>query len=142
MAGVDARALGGHERRRGWPCCSVRGYHAFPTFGSSSDSARAASSCWGLSGMVPVLFSAACSGPGSLGPAIAAASMCGFLGIIGERGLARGIAEVTSLPAALWLLPCLTLAAVLLGRLGTRPAAHVDPGMMASQEPMLRREWR
>ncbi|MBA3251254.1 MAG: hypothetical protein H0T66_13325 [Geodermatophilaceae bacterium] len=81
-------------------------------------------------------------GPGSSGPAIAAVSTCGYLGFIAGPALVGGIAEVTSLPAALWLLPCLTLAVGVLGRLGTRPGAHVDPGMMASQEPMLRREWR
>lgn len=79
----------------------------------------------GLSCMVPVLFSAAGSGPGSSGPAIAAVSTCGYLGFIAGPALIGGIAEVTSLPAALWLLPVLTLAAGVLGRAGTRPAADV-----------------
>lgn len=81
----------------------------------------------GLSCMVPVLFSAAGSGVGSTGPAIAAVSTCGYLGFIAGPALIGGIAELTSLPAALWLLPVLTLTAGVLGRLGIQRSAPAAP---------------
>jgi len=72
----------------------------------------------GLSCMVPVLFSAAGDGSGPSGPAIAAVSTCGYVGFIAGPALIGGLAELTSLPAALWLLPVLTAVAGLLGRAG------------------------
>jgi len=73
----------------------------------------------GLSCMVPVLFSAAGDGPASSGPSIAAVSTCGYVGFIAGPALIGGLAELSSLPVALWLLPVLTAVAGLLGRAGT-----------------------
>ncbi len=78
----------------------------------------------GLSCMVPVLFSAAGQGPGSAGPAIAAVSTCGYVGFIAGPAMIGGLAQLSSLPAALWVLPVLTVTAGPLGRLGVRRSAE------------------
>jgi len=74
----------------------------------------------GLSCMVPVLFSAAGDGSSASGPSIAAVSTCGYVGFIAGPALIGGLAELSSLPAALWVLPVLTVAAGVLGRAGTQ----------------------
>jgi len=77
--------------------------------------------------MVPVLFSAAGDGVASSGPSIAAVSTCGYVGFIAGPALIGGLAELSSLPAALWVLPVLTILAGVLGRAGTtRPVSAVE----------------
>lgn len=90
----------------------------------------------GLSCMVPVLFSAAGAGEESSGPAIAAVSTCGYLGFIAGPALIGGIAEASSLPVALWLLPVLTVVAGGLGRLGVQRSAADRPVPVHGREPL------
>lgn len=79
----------------------------------------------GLSCVVPVLLGAAGDGPGASGPSIAAVSTCGYIGFLAGPAMIGGLAELSSLPAALWMLPVLTAAAGLLGRMGT---SDTSPG--------------
>lgn len=81
----------------------------------------------GLSCMVPILFSAAGDGPGPSGPSIAAVSTCGYVGFIAGPALIGGLAELSSLPTALWALPVLTAVAAVLGRRSTS-AVPAGPG--------------
>ena len=89
----------------------------------------------GLSCMVPVLFSAAGDGPGPSGPSIAAVSTCGYVGFIAGPALIGGLAELSSLPAALWVLPILTAAAGVLGRLGTVGVSSGSLGPSTASRP-------
>jgi predicted MFS family arabinose efflux permease len=74
----------------------------------------------GLSIMVPVLFSTAADTDGPAGPAIAAVSALGCVGLLAGPSLIGLVAQVTSVSAALYLLPPFTLAAGALGILGIR----------------------
>jgi MFS family permease len=78
----------------------------------------------GLSVMVPVLFSTAADGAAP-GPAIATVSTLGYTGfLIGPTAIGL-IAQGTSVPFALWLLPLFTAAGGLLGIAAVRmTAAH------------------
>jgi hypothetical protein len=75
---------------------------------------------FGLSIMVPVLFSSAADGDRPAGPAIAAVAALGCVGMLVGPSLIGLVAELTSVPAALYLLPPFTLAAGLLGIAGVR----------------------
>jgi hypothetical protein len=66
----------------------------------------------GLSTVVPQVFRAAAE-TGDSGPQIAAASTIGYAGFLAGPPLIGGLAELTSLPLALALLPTLALAMVL-----------------------------
>ncbi|MCU1658277.1 MAG: putative transporter, partial [Pseudonocardiales bacterium] len=75
---------------------------------------------FGLSIMVPVLFSTAADTDGPAGPAIAAVSALGCIGLLAGPSLIGLVAELTSVRSALYLLPPFTLAAGALGVLGIR----------------------
>jgi fucose permease len=74
----------------------------------------------GLSVMVPVLFSTAADTRGPSGPAIAAVATLGCVGLLAGPSLIGLVAEVTSVPSALYLLPPFTLVAGALGVAGVR----------------------
>ncbi|MFN2517819.1 MAG: MFS transporter, partial [Jatrophihabitantaceae bacterium] len=84
----------------------------------------------GLSIMVPVLFSAAADGDRAAGPAIAAVAGLGCAGMLVGPSLIGLVAELTSVPSALYLLPPFTLAAGALGIAGVRLSTgrHAEPG--------------
>jgi MFS family permease len=76
----------------------------------------------GLAAIVPVVFRAAGNAPGvEAGVALAAVSTMGYLGFLAGPPSIGGLAELTSLPVALWVLPLLTLATFLLATTA-RPA--------------------
>jgi MFS family permease len=76
----------------------------------------------GLSVMVPVIFSTAADGAAP-GPAIATVSTLGYTGfLIGPTAIGL-IAEGTSVPVALWLLPIFTMAGGVLGITAVRMTA-------------------
>ncbi len=88
----------------------------------------------GLSIMVPVLFSTAADTDGPAGPAIAAVSALGCVGMLAGPSLIGLVAQLSSVPAALYLLPPFTLVAGVLGVAGVRlsarrlrPAVAVEP---------------
>lgn len=62
----------------------------------------------GLSIMVPVAFSAAADGRAKAGPAIAAVSSLGYFAFLAGPTLIGGVAELTSVPTALWQIPVIT----------------------------------
>ncbi|HEY2175942.1 MAG TPA: MFS transporter [Mycobacteriales bacterium] len=76
----------------------------------------------GLSAMVPTLFGAAGAGSGHAGPAIAAVSTCGYLGMLLGPSIIGGLAQGVGLTGALWIVPALTATAALLGRAADVPA--------------------
>lgn len=77
----------------------------------------------GLSVMVPVLFSTAADGAAP-GPAIATVSTLGYTGfLVGPTAIGL-IAEGTSVPFALWLLPIFTVAGGVLGITAVRMTAR------------------
>jgi len=73
----------------------------------------------GLSIMVPVLFSAAADGTAP-GPAIATVSTLGYTGFLAGPTAIGLIAQGTSVPFALWLLPIFTLTGGTLGIVAVR----------------------
>ena len=75
----------------------------------------------GLSIVIPQVFRAAAA-TGDSGPALATVSTIGYTGFLAGPPLIGALAELTSLPAALALLPLLALAMALLAPL-TRPEA-------------------
>ena len=81
----------------------------------------------GLAAVIPAVFRAAGAVPGTRSaPALAAVSTTGYLGFLAGPPLIGGLAELTSLPAALGLLPALAalvalLAAAVRGREVSRP---------------------
>jgi predicted MFS family arabinose efflux permease len=77
----------------------------------------------GLSIMVPVMFSTAADGAAP-GPAIATVSVLGYGGFLVGPTMIGLIAEATSVPAALWLLPLFTLAGGVLGIVAVRMTAR------------------
>lgn len=77
----------------------------------------------GLSVMVPVVFSTAADGAAP-GPAIATVSMLGYTGFLFGPTLIGVIADATSVPFALWLLPLFTCAGGLLGIVAVRMTAR------------------
>lgn len=79
---------------------------------------------FGLSIMVPVLFSTAADGDRPAGPAIAAVAALGCVGMLVGPSLVGLVAELSSVPSALYLLPPFTLAAGLLGIAGVRLSAR------------------
>jgi fucose permease len=74
----------------------------------------------GLSIMVPVLFSTAADTDGPSGPAIAAVSALGCVGLLVGPSLIGLVAQLTSVSSALFLLGPFTLAAGALGVAGVR----------------------
>ena len=74
----------------------------------------------GLSIMVPVLFSTAADTGGPSGPAIAAVSALGCVGLLVGPSLIGLVAQLTSVSSALYLLGPFTLAAGALGVAGVR----------------------
>ncbi len=76
----------------------------------------------GLSAMVPTLFGSAGAGTGHAGPAIAAVSTCGYLGMLLGPSIIGGLAQGVGLTGALWVVPLLTATAALLGRAADVPA--------------------
>lgn len=62
----------------------------------------------GLSIMVPVAFSAAADGRPQAGPAIAAVSSLAYFAFLAGPTLIGLVAQATSVPAALWLVPVIT----------------------------------
>jgi MFS family permease len=75
----------------------------------------------GLAGIVPTVFRASAHMPGiASGVALGAVSTMGYVGFLGGPPIIGGLAELTSLPSALWLLVGLGLAIAAL-------AAHVGP---------------
>ncbi|MEP6598976.1 MAG: MFS transporter [Actinomycetota bacterium] len=80
----------------------------------------------GLSIMVPVLFSTAADGANA-GPAIATVSAIGYTGFLVGPSAIGLIAQGTSVPFALWLLPLVTCAGGLLGIVAVRITAGRKP---------------
>ena len=74
----------------------------------------------GLSIMVPVLYSTAADTDGPSGPAIAAVTALGCVGLLVGPSLIGLVAQLTSVSSALFLLPPFTLAAGALGVAGVR----------------------
>jgi MFS family permease len=82
----------------------------------------------GLSIIVPVAFSAAADGRAKAGPAIAAVSSLGYFAFLAGPTLIGGVAELTSVPTALWQIPVITalggVVAVAALRRPVRPARY------------------
>jgi HAD superfamily hydrolase (TIGR01509 family) len=77
----------------------------------------------GLAAVIPAVFRAAGNVPGtSSAPALAAVSTTGYLGFLAGPPLIGGLAELTSLPAALAVLPLLAALVAALAR-AVRPAS-------------------
>lgn len=74
----------------------------------------------GLAVVVPTMFGAAGDGPGHAGPAIAAVSTCGYAGWLVGPVVFGGVAEVTGLTIAMWMLPVLTALGGVLAPAGIR----------------------
>ncbi len=64
----------------------------------------------GLAVMVPVAFSAAADGRAQAGPAIAAVSSIAYLGFLVGPTAIGVLAQVTSVPFALWMIPIISAA--------------------------------
>jgi MFS family permease len=91
----------------------------------------------GLSVVVPIVFRSAASVPGAAaGPSLAAVSTLGYLGFLAGPPIVGGLAEVTSLPAALSVVVvCAAATAALAG--ATRDAgAGVPSSAPTAVEPM------
>jgi MFS family permease len=85
----------------------------------------------GVSCIVPLVFRAAGAVHGiPAGVALGAVSSMGYLGLMAGPPLVGGLAELTSLPRALWLLVGLSGVVAALAR-----TARVDPRPAASAEP-------
>ena len=80
----------------------------------------------GLSIVVPQVFRAAASGRDS-GPALAQVSTLGYLGFLAGPPLIGAVAELTSLPAALVLLPVLALAMAVMAPITRVPNGKLAP---------------
>ena len=80
----------------------------------------------GLSIVIPQVFRAAAAGRDS-GPALARVSTVGYLGFLAGPPLIGGLAELTSLPAALALLPVLGVVMAVLAPLTRVPALERLP---------------
>lgn len=76
----------------------------------------------GLSVMVPVIFSTAADGAAP-GPAIATVSTLGYTGFLAGPSAIGLVAEATSVPIALWLVPIFTTAGGILGITAVRMTA-------------------
>jgi hypothetical protein len=76
----------------------------------------------GLSIVIPQVFRAAAAGRDS-GPALARVSTLGYLGFLAGPPLIGALAEVTSLPTALAVLPVLGLAMAAMAPLTRAPAS-------------------
>jgi predicted MFS family arabinose efflux permease len=74
----------------------------------------------GLSAMVPTLFSTAADVDAAAGPAIAAVSAIGCVGLLVGPSMIGGLAQLFSVPGALVVLPPITALAGLLGIAGAR----------------------
>ena len=78
----------------------------------------------GMSSIVPIVFRAAANVPGlPAGPGLAAAASVGYAGFLVGPPVIGGLAELTGLPTALWLLALLGGVIVALAAT-TRPAAE------------------
>jgi MFS family permease len=82
----------------------------------------------GLAAVIPTVFRAAGNAEGaSTGPALAAVSTTGYLGFLAGPPLIGGLAELTSLPTALGVLPVLcALVALLAGQVALPAHRHGD----------------
>lgn len=94
----------------------------------------------GLSIMVPVLFSTAADGAAA-GPAIATVSAIGYTGFLVGPSAIGLIAQGTSVPFALWLLPLFTAAGGMLGIAAVRMTARRRPASVTPEgiDPSLQR---
>jgi MFS family permease len=81
----------------------------------------------GLAGIVPTVFRASAHMPGiTSGVALGAVSTMGYVGFLGGPPIIGGLAQLTSLPTALWLLVALGVAIAALA-VHVRPAAEEEP---------------
>jgi fucose permease len=87
----------------------------------------------GLSIMVPVLYSTAADTDGPAGPAIAAVAALGCVGMLAGPSLIGLVAQLTSVPSALYLLPPFTLVAGALGVAGVRLSARRHQDRIAAE---------
>ncbi len=79
----------------------------------------------GLSIMVPVAFSAAADGRAHAGPAIAAVSSLAYTAFLAGPTMIGLVAQATSVPTALWLVPFVTAAGGVVATLAIRrPTPH------------------
>jgi MFS family permease len=79
---------------------------------------------FGLSIMVPVFFSTAADGPGAAGPKLAVVSSFSYLGFLLGPASLGPLASVTSVHAALWILPTFAALAGILGVAAVRLTHH------------------
>ncbi len=86
----------------------------------------------GLSVMVPVFFSTAADGA-TPGPAIATVSTFGYSGFLVGPSVIGVIAQATSVPFALWLIPVITLAGGVLGIAAVRLTARRREAIVAAE---------
>jgi fucose permease len=84
----------------------------------------------GLSIIIPQVFRAAAAGRDS-GPALARVSMLGYLGFLAGPPMIGALAEVTSLPAALAVLPLLGAVMAVMAPLTRVPAGVASDGKLA-----------
>ena len=91
----------------------------------------------GLSIMVPVLFSTAADTDGPAGPSIAAVAALGCVGMLAGPSLIGLVAQLSSVPAALYLLPPFTLLAGVLGVAGVRLSARRFRAAAAAADPAV-----
>jgi fucose permease len=84
----------------------------------------------GLSIVIPQVFRAAAAGRDS-GPALARVSTVGYLGFLAGPPLIGALAELTSLPAALAVLPLLGVAMALMAPLTRVPGEAATSGKLA-----------
>src|SRR4051794_21177379 len=101
----------------------------------------------GLAAVIPAVFRAAGSVPGTRSaPALAAVSTTGYLGFLAGPPLIGGLAELTSLPVALAVLPALAGLVALLAR-AVRPPARTFvlsdlDGVLVDSGAAVERAWR
>jgi HAD superfamily hydrolase (TIGR01509 family) len=103
----------------------------------------------GLACVIPTVFRAAGNVPGTRSAAaIAAVSTTGYLGFLAGPPLIGGLAELTSLPAALAVLPLLAALVAVLAR-AVRPEAADGPvllsdldGVLVDSGDAVERAWR
>jgi MFS family permease len=88
----------------------------------------------GLSVVVPLAFTGA-AGLGRPGPNLAMVTSCGYLGALAGPAIIGGLAELTSLPVALGIVPVLGFMIVLLaGTVRPRPGADAVAATRAAAE--------
>jgi hypothetical protein len=91
----------------------------------------------GLSVVVPVVFRSAASVPGvAAGPSLAAVSTLGYLGFLAGPPLVGGLAELSSLPAALSIVAVCAAATAALAGAVRGPAPGAQDSTPTAVEPM------